>query len=277
VPYGRELREGENMKETENIISLAREAAVEAGKYIFEHIGKIRDISYKEGVNNLVTDVDRASESIIMDKIKEAFPEHSILAEESGEHFRDEEFKWVIDPLDGTVNYAHTFPFFCVSIGVMKGSAAKVAVVYDPVRDELFTAQEGGGAYVNDAAIKVSSAPSLKDSLVATGFAYTMEGKASNMALFAKIMGKAQALRRAGSAALDLCYVACGRMDGFWELNLSPWDTAAGQLIVSEAGGEVSTLDRGKYDIHKKEILATNGIIHDELSNILTGSDPANS
>jgi myo-inositol-1(or 4)-monophosphatase len=265
------------MKETENIISLAREAAVEAGKYIFEHIGKIRDISYKEGVNNLVTDVDRASESIIMDKIKEAFPEHSILAEESGEYFREEEFKWVIDPLDGTVNYAHTFPFFCVSIGVMKGSAAKVAVVYDPVRDELFTAQEGGGAYVNDAAIKVSSAPSLKDSLVATGFAYTMEGKASNMALFAKIMGKAQALRRAGSAALDLCYVACGRMDGFWELNLSPWDTAAGQLIVSEAGGEVSTLDRGKYDIHKKEILATNGIIHDELSNILTGSDPANS
>lgn len=261
------------MREIENIMDLAREAAVEAGKYIFDHIGKIREISYKEGVNNLVTDVDRASEGIIMKKIKDAFPDHSILAEESGEHFRDEKFKWVIDPLDGTVNYAHTFPFFCVSVGVMKGPVAKAAVVYDPVRDELFTAQEGGGAFINDSPIKVSSASSLKDSLVATGFAYSMEGKASNMALFCKIMGKAQALRRAGSAALDLCYVACGRMDGFWELNLSPWDTAAGQLIVTEAGGEVSTLDRGKYDIYKKDILASNGFIHDELSNILTGDD----
>lgn len=261
--------ESEKMRDAERIMKVAREAAVEAGKYILAHMGKIKEISYKEGVNNLVTDVDKASESIIIGRIKDSFPGHSVLAEESGEHFAQEGVKWVIDPLDGTVNYAHTFPFFCVSIGVMAEGRVKTGVVYDPVRDELFSAEEGSGAFMNGKSIRVSSAGALNDSLVATGFAYSIEGKASNMELFKRMMGKAQALRRAGSAALDLCYVACGRMDGFWELNLAPWDTAAGQLIVSEAGGKVSTLGGGTYDIYKKDLLATNGNIHTEMSEIL--------
>jgi myo-inositol-1(or 4)-monophosphatase len=258
------------MRDMEKMMSLAREVAVEAGKYILAHSGKIKEISYKEGVNNLVTDVDKASEAMIIGRIRQAFPGHSVLAEESGEHSAGKEVMWVIDPLDGTVNYAHTFPFFCVSIGVMIDGTAKLGVVYDPVRDELFSAEQGSGAFLNGKAIKVSTAELLNDSLVATGFAYSLEGKASNMELFTRIMGKAQALRRAGSAALDLCYVACGRMDGFWELNLAPWDTAAGYLIASEAGGKVSTLDGGIYDIYKKDLLATNGRIHAEMSKILS-------
>lgn len=252
-------------------LTTAKRAAVDAGKYILDRMGKIEEVTYKDGPNNFVTDVDKASEKIIIDTIRQVFPGHSILAEESGEQQSDDEIKWVIDPIDGTVNYAHSFPFFCVSIGVMRNGAVEVGVVYEPVRGELFSAVKGSGALLNGEEIKVSEVSSVRDALVGTGFAYSVEGRLSNMQLFGKMSGKAQGLRRAGAAALDLCYVACGRMDGFWEMNLSPWDTAAGHLMVSEAGGKVSTLDGREYDIYSRDILATNGSVHSELADILNG------
>ncbi|MFH1395161.1 MAG: inositol monophosphatase family protein [Candidatus Omnitrophota bacterium] len=240
-------------------------AAKQAGKYAFGRIDNIMEVNHKKGENNLVTDVDKKCEEMILDAIKSKFPGHSILAEETGEHSPGGEITWVVDPLDGTTNYAHGFPVFCVSIGIVVGDAVKIGVVYDATRDELFTAVSGQGAFLNDKTISVSSTDCVKNSLLATGFAYDLEGKILNIDYFRVALNKAQAVRRAGSAAIDLCYVACGRFDGFWEFGLSPWDTAAAHLIVSEAGGMVSTIDRKKYSIFKKEITATNGKIHDEL------------
>lgn len=259
------------MEELEKITEVAVRAAKEAGEYAMAHIGKIKEISRKEGLNNLVTDVDKKCEEIIIGHINKEFPSHSILAEESGDYQRDDRVKWVIDPLDGTTNYAHGLPSFCESIGIIIDGSIKTGVVYDPARDELFTAKEGEGSFLNGNRIRVSDRDSIAESMVATGFAYSMDGKIANMDYFSKMIQDAQAVRRVGSAAIDLCYVACGRFDGFWELGLYPWDTAAGQLIVEEAGGTVTTLDRGPYDIFKKEILATNGRIHDEMINVLTG------
>jgi myo-inositol-1(or 4)-monophosphatase len=259
------------MKGSEKIMVTAKTAAMEAGKYIFEHLGKIKEITSKSGDNDLVTDVDKSSEAIIVKTIKDAFPLHSILAEESGKSGPGGSgIAWIIDPLDGTVNYAHTFPFFCVSIGVMAGDRVEVGVVYDPVRKEMFSAERSAGAFLNDTKIQVTGVDKVKRSLIATGFAYSPEKRSVNMELFERVIAKAQALRRPGAAALDLCYVAAGRVDGFWELGLSPWDTAAGHLIVTEAGGKVSMMDNSAYDIFKENILATNGIIHDEMSELLS-------
>ncbi len=258
------------MNETEKMMKLALEAAREAGEYIADHLGKIKEMSYKTGINDPVTDVDKSAEAIITGKIHRAFPEHSVLAEEGGSRDEDgSDVTWIIDPLDGTVNYAHTFPFFCVSIGVKRTEEMVLGVVYDPVRDEMFHAILGGGAFLNGESIFVSSASEVKSSLVATGFAYDAEKKEANTGLFVKMIPKARGVRRPGAAALDLCYVAAGRLDGFWELNLSPWDTAAGQLLVTEAGGRVSTINGSKYDVFKNDILATNGRIHNEMSSIL--------
>lgn len=260
------------MEDNGKILKVAIEAAKEAGEHMLENIGKLKEVSRKRGFNDLVTNVDKASEKIIMDKIREVFPDHSILAEESGEHDAKGDVKWVIDPLDGTTNYAHTFPSFCVSIGVIIGDSVKVGVVYDPTRDELFSCQEGRGASLNGNPIKVSSVPSVQESLVATGFGYDVNDKLANVEYFKTMLIKAQAVRRPGSAALDLCYVACGRLDGFWELGLSPWDTAAGQFLVKEAGGLVTTMEGGPFDIYMKGIVATNGIIHKEMLDLLKTS-----
>ncbi|MBU0682980.1 MAG: inositol monophosphatase family protein [Candidatus Omnitrophota bacterium] len=240
-------------------------AAKKAGKYAFERIDAIIEVNYKSGANNLVTDVDRKCEQMILNVIKSEFPSHSILAEETGEHSPGGEVTWVVDPLDGTTNYAHGFPVFCVSIGIMVGDVVKIGVVYDASRNELFTAIKGQGAFLNDQTIRVSNTELVKNALLATGFPYDQEGKILNIDYFKIVLNQAQAVRRAGSAAIDLCYVACGRFDGFWEFGLSPWDTAAGHLIVGEAGGKVSAVGQGEYDIFKKEITATNGRIHDEL------------
>ena len=257
------------MKDIAKIKDVARDAAVEAGKYALERIGDLGKISRKKGFTDLVTDVDKKCEEIIIGIIGREFPDHAILAEESGEHSAEGGFKWVVDPIDGTTNYTHAFPFFCASIGVIFDGSVKVGVVYDPSRDELFSAEKGNGAFLNNRRIKVSKSEKVRDSLVATGFACDIKGKMANIDKFKNMLENAQALRRAGSAALDLCYVACGRFDGFWEFQLNPWDTAAGQLIVSEAGGTITLLNGEPFDIFQKEIVATNGRIHKEMLSLL--------
>jgi myo-inositol-1(or 4)-monophosphatase len=257
------------MEETVNIKEVAIKAAREAGEYALGRLGNMGKIAHKTGFGDLVTDVDKNSEKLIIARIKKEFPSHSILAEESGEHVNGDACRWIIDPLDGTTNYAHGFPFFCVSIGIDLGGSIKIGVVYDPSRDELFVAEEGKGAFLNDKRIKVSENKKIRDSLIATGFPYDPERKLDKMDLFVTMLGKAQAVRRAGSAAIDLCYVACGRFDGFWEFGLCPWDTAAGQLIVKEAGGIVTMLGGEPFDPYKQEIVATNSIIHEEMLELL--------
>ena len=258
------------MEELKKIKQVAEIAAREAGAYIAEHIDKLKDVSYKGGANNLVTDVDLASEMMIKGRIKDRFPSHSILAEEGGEEAGDDTFKWIIDPLDGTTNFAHGFPVFCVSIGVMFRGSVKVGIVYDPTRQELFSAEEGEGAFLNGESIGVSGRSRVKEALISTGFAYDVEGKLANLKNFEIMLRHAQAVRRAGSAAIDLCYVACGRFDGFWETGLNPWDTAAGQLMVAEAGGKVSTISGEPFHLSAKDILATNGRIHQEMIDLFS-------
>jgi myo-inositol-1(or 4)-monophosphatase len=251
------------------IKDVAIEAAVDAGKLAASRVNSIDSISRKSGYNDLVTDVDKACEDLIIGKISSVFPDHSILAEESGEDNRPGEICWVIDPIDGTINFAHGFPFFCTSIGVLFEGEVILGAVYEPVRGELFFAEKGKGAFLDNKQIQVSDNPELRDSLIATGFAYNLSGKEKNLDCFRKMLLSAQAVRRAGSAALDLCYVACGRFDGFWERGLKPWDTAAGELIVRESGGTVSTLTDLAYDIFKDEIVASNTKIHQEMKTAL--------
>lgn len=254
---------------------LALSAAREAGAYIKRSTGKIKKIHYK-GEINVVTDVDRKAESIIVGRIKRKFPSHSIIAEESSygrEHVSREkkEFRWIIDPLDGTTNFLHGFPVFCVSIAFECRNRIVLGVVYDPTRDELFLAEKGKGAFLNKKRICVSETGSIKKSLVVTGFAYNVKrARNNNINNFAKFIKAAQAVRRVGSAAIDLCYVACGRFDAFWELYLHPWDTAAGMLIVKEAGGKITKFDGSKYGISDKEVLASNPKIHSKMVAILS-------
>lgn len=244
-------------------------AAREAGEYAREHLGRIKEIGHKTGANDLVTDVDKASEKMIIDRIKHSFPDHSILAEESGADQSGGPVRWIIDPLDGTVNYAHGFPVFCVSIGIEVDGIVVAGAVYDPMRNEMFTAEKDKGAFLDGEPINVSSVENVAEALVITGFAYSAEGKRANIDYFRAMIENAQAVRRIGSAALDLCYVACGRCDGFWELGLKPWDTAAGQLIVKEAGGSVTDLSGQGFMVDRDEILATNGRIHSEMLQFL--------
>jgi myo-inositol-1(or 4)-monophosphatase len=256
--------------EPEKIMGVAVKVAREAGEYAASHIKDIGRVRHKGGdVNNLVTDVDERCEEMIMSGIKASFPDHSILAEESGKHAEGDACLWFVDPLDGTINFAHGFPAFCVSIGVRFGGGMKIGVVYDPCRDELFSAEEGKGAFLDGRRINVSGVGAVQGALVTTGFASSMAAKENNVRYFMNVLKGVQAVRRVGSAALDLCYVASGRFDGFWELGLSPWDTAAGQLIVKESGGSVTCLGGGPYDVYKKEIVATNGLIHKEMLALL--------
>jgi len=247
----------------------AIEAALRAGLFIKSRLGKSRIVGYKGDIN-LVTDVDKKAEAIIISYLKKKFSDYSFLAEEEGGRIAKGGYKWVIDPIDGTTNFAHGFPFFCVSVALEKDGKAILGVVYDPMREELFYAEEGKGAYLNKKKIHVSKTRKLKNALLATGFAYNFKkAKKSNIENFLSFMLSSRAIRRAGSAALDLCYVACGRFDGFWELGLHPWDTAAGNLIVKQAGGRVTKLDGNPYSHYNKELLCSNGIIHNEMVNVL--------
>ena len=258
----------EAMNKIEHYLNVAKEISMEAGCFLKKNFGNKKKIEYKGDVN-LVTSCDKASQDLIYKKLKSCFPHHGFLAEENLEH-RGEEFRWIIDPLDGTTNYAHGYPVFCVSIALEYRGKIILGVVYNPMLDELFWGIENKGAFLNNKKIKVSSTKELDKSLLATGFPYDLrESKNNNINHFNNFVLKAQAVRRCGSAALDLCYVACGRLDGFWELKLFPWDIAAGMLIVKEAGGRVSDFKNNVIDIHAKEIVASNGLIHPQMIEIL--------
>lgn len=253
----------------ENFLNVATEAAYLAGEYIRRRYGQAKQIEFK-GEIDLVTEVDLASEKIIVDKIRTSFPDHQILAEEGGWQESASEYTWIIDPIDGTTNFAHSFPYFCVSIGLLHENEIIVGVVNDPMRNELFFATRNGGAFLNNQPIVVSKISFLLKSLLATGFPYNVRTTGDdNIVHFRDFLLSSQAVRRPGSAALDLCYVACGRFDGFWEKGLHPWDMAAGVLLVREAGGQVSSYDGEKFDLFSPEILASNGQIHNEMIAIL--------
>jgi myo-inositol-1(or 4)-monophosphatase len=248
---------------------IALEAAETSGRILKKGLQGKLEVSYK-GDLNLVTNIDTRSEKAIVALISRHYPKHQILAEEGHGQKKPSPFRWIIDPLDGTTNYAHAFPFFCVSIGLEIKGKVVLGVVYDPLRKELFLAEKGKGAYLNGKPISVSPVERLSQSLLVTGFAYDIRTDPSNnFNHFINLSMNAQAVRRTGSAALDLCYVAAGRLDGFWELKLHPWDTAAGTLILQEAGGKVTTFSGDPYSIYDSEILATNRKIHDEMSHIL--------
>jgi len=242
-----------------------------SAEYLRINLGKVKKIGFKAEAINLVTEVDRKTEEIVIGILKKYFPEDSFLSEESAELKGKSGRKWIIDPLDGTTNYVHGFPFYAVSIALEEDGQPAFGTVFDPERNEVFLAWKGHGAYLNNKPIKVSGISELKKSLLSTGFSYKIaELEDNNIGHFKDFLFASQAVRRPGSASLDLCYVACGRFDGFWEMELNPWDTAAAWLIVKEAGGEVTTFKGKKYSPYLNEILASNGKIHKEMSRILT-------
>jgi len=257
------------MKNLARYKTIAIKAALKSGCFIKRSVGRVAEISYK-GRDNIVTNVDKAAEAMIVKMILGAFPGHSILAEETGSKPTASAYKWVIDPLDGTTNFAHAFPFFCVSIALEYRGKLTLGVVYDPMREELFSAEAGKGAYLNRKRIAVSATRKLSDGFLATGFSYGITAKDGNIRNFKNLLVRSLAIRRAGSAALDMCYVACGRFDGFWEMGLHPWDSAAGTLIVREAKGMVTRFDGSRYTPYHKDVMATNGHIHNQLSKVLS-------
>lgn len=240
-------------------------AARIAGQYQKSRFASSLDIEMK-GDKNLVTEVDKESERLIVEHLLGRFPGHDIVAEEGVYPRTGSPFRWIIDPVDGTTNYAHGYPWFCSSIGLELEGELVVGVIYNPVYDELFTATRGGGAELNGTPLSVSPRAPLQNSLLGTGFPYDCAtDPANNFASFIAFQKKARGIRRAGAAALDLAYVAAGRLDGFWELKLKAWDVAAGVLMVREAGGTVTTFDGSAYDIFNDRIVASNGLIHDEM------------
>ena len=254
------------------ILDTAIDAARRAGAFLKDGLGSARDFEFK-GAIDIVTEMDLGAEDIIVSTVKKSFPEHAILAEERGGEAgkgKGADCCWIIDPLDGTTNYAHGFPVFNVSIAFEVSGEVVVGVVYDPMRDELFSAVKGEGAYLNNRRLSVSTASELDKSLLATGFPYDIRtSRRNNLKNFSNLAVRVQAIRRAGAAALDLAYVACGRFDGFWELKLKPWDLGAGLLIVEEAGGCVSGIAGEPPSIYDGDVVASNGLIHGEMLEIL--------
>ena len=247
----------------------AQEAARNAGQMLKENFNAARKIYFKGSID-LVTHFDTLSQKMIVEHLSSRFPDHDYLAEEGLSRDEGAEFRWLIDPLDGTTNFAHRFPVFCVSIAMEKNGRIVLGVVYDPLREEMFWAVENKGSLLNGEKIRVSSIDDLGKSLLATGFPYDVrESKINNIDHFNNFVVRAQAIRRCGSAALDLCYVACGRFDGFWELKLNPWDVAAGEIIVKEAGGQVTDFKNGKHNVYGKETLGSNGLIHSQMVEVL--------
>jgi myo-inositol-1(or 4)-monophosphatase len=252
-----------------DFLAVAGEAARRAGRILRENINGTREITYKGDIN-LVTEMDTRSERTVVETLHASFPEHGIIAEEETTIRNESGYTWIIDPLDGTTNYAHGYPCFSVSIALEHEGEVITGVVYDPMRDELFAAQKGQGAYLNGRKITVSTVDTLIKSLLATGFPYDRKvSEKNNLNYFHDLLMASQEVRRDGSAALDLCYVAIGRFDGFWELKLKPWDVAAGSLIVREAGGMVSDLSGNRFDMDGEEILASNSRIHRQMVEVL--------
>jgi myo-inositol-1(or 4)-monophosphatase len=255
------------------LLELAISIAREAGTLQRERRSEPRTIGTKSSAIDLVTDVDEASERLILERIAAARPEDGILSEESGTRDGTNGYVWVVDPLDGTTNYAHGIPHFAVSIGIERDETREIGVVYDPIKEELFSAERGGGAFLNGEPIRVSTATELQRALLATGFAYDVHSaQVDNVEYFTRFIKRAQAVRRAGSAALDLAYLACGRFDGFWELDLHAWDVAAGYLLVEEAGGALSDLTGGPPPRSGAEIVGSNGPLHPALLAVIADS-----
>ena len=252
-------------------LSLAIAIAREAGALQRERFHEVRVIETKSTAIDLVTDVDRACDALIVERIGAGFPDDGILTEESG-HAREgtNGMRWVIDPLDGTTNYTHGFPHYAVSIGIEESGARTVGVIYDPMRDELFHAERGAGAFLNDEPIHVSKTAELQQALLATGFAYDVQsGEVRNLAYFERFLRLARGIRRAGSAALDLAYLACGRFDGFWEMHLHAWDVAAGLLLIEEAGGLTTDFDGSPAPDSGARLVAANPELHPRLLEVL--------
>jgi myo-inositol-1(or 4)-monophosphatase len=258
----------------ESFIPAMSDIAREAGALLMHYFHQHLKIEYK-GDADLVTAADRAAEKLIRERILALWPGHDVLGEEQGLSDQGSDYRWYVDPLDGTTNFAHGYPVFCVSIGLEYQAPAQrssgkrasriAAVIYDPTRDELFTAQQGRGARLNGEPIHVSKTATLKESLLATGFPSHKRHKNPNIFFYHQITLRTHGVRRAGSAALDLCNVASGRYDGFWEFNLNPWDTAAGVLIVEEAGGKVTRFDGSRFELNSRETVASNGLLHEAL------------
>ncbi|MDD5362738.1 MAG: inositol monophosphatase family protein [Ignavibacteria bacterium] len=242
----------------------------ESGKILKEYMDKDFIIESKDIISNLVTEVDKRSESKIIEIIKTEYPTHNILSEEIGAINDVSDVKWIIDPIDGTINYAHGIPICCVSIGVEKAGEIIMGGIYNPFSGEIFFAEKGEGSYLNSKKIHVSEESVFEKSLLVTGFPYNTGNNPNKpVEVFSAIVNMDIPVRRLGSAALDICWTACGRFDGFWEYNLNAWDVAAGYLILTEAGGKVTDFKGGKYSVYNKEILATNGKIHSSILNII--------
>ncbi len=257
------------MKENKAYLQVAMAAAKEAGRIQMLHLGHSHSVEYK-GEIDLVTVVDRLCEKAIVQMISDRFPDHDFLAEESPFEEKGSPWRWIIDPLDGTTNYFHGFPFFCVSIGLEVEGEVRLGVVYSPVLHETFHSEKGRGAYLNGSQISVSCNNELNKSFLCTGFPYDVRDHPdSYLRYFRQFLIKSLAIRRLGSAAMDLCYMAAGRFDGFWELKLHAWDVAAASLIVTEAGGTMTDFQGRPFDIYSEEALASNGLIHEEMLEIV--------
>lgn len=251
------------------IREVALRAVKEAGAILRQGLEQRRTIEFK-GEKNLVTDMDRRSEEAIAAMVRRELPRHSVVCEEGTRLHGDSGYRWLVDPLDGTTNYAHGYPCYSVSIGVEKDGELIFGCVYDPTLEELFTAERGGGAFLNGKRLQVSAISTLPYALLATGFPNDVAtAKENNLDHFVRFIKRAQGVRRPGSAALDLCYVAAGRFDGFWELRLYPWDMAAGSLMVTEAGGRVTDLCGGPHHLSMPQIVANNGLLHEEMLRVL--------
>jgi len=254
----------------EDLKEVLLDATREAGKIILHHFNGVFKIAHKDGINNLVTEVDKLAENRIIEVIRASFPSHSIISEEVGELLQKSDYQWIIDPIDGTVNFAHAIPLCCVSIGLMHKGELMLGAVYNPMMNELFFAEKGKGATLNGEPIKVSHKSNFKTAFLVTGFPYNWPDSSQHpIKVFERFVLEGLPVRRLGSAAIDLCWVACGRFDGFWEYNLQPWDVAAGYLIVLEAGGRITDFEGGQYDVFTKETLATNGLIHNNMLDLI--------
>ena len=253
------------------MLNFAIETARDAGQLLLEKFGRKLNITMKGDIN-LVTEADLASESLIIERIKSYYPKHSILAEESGNAVvigGENTWKWIIDPLDGTTNFAHGYPCFCVTLALKHDREIVIGVTFDPTRNELFAAERGKGASLNNKPIRVSEAEELGNALIVTGFPYDFKDREDFARHLTEFLLRSRGVRRDGSAAIDMAYVACGRFDGFWEEGLNPWDVAAGVLLIEEAGGQVTYYDGSRFSIYNPPICASNGLLHSQMLDVL--------
>ncbi len=252
-----------------DFLKTAVDIAREAGALLADFFRRPLEISYKRK-SDLVTQADRASEALIVERLRRHFPTHAIVAEEGGSQGVDSEYCWYVDPLDGTTNFAHGFPVYCVTLGLAHRGEVVAGVVFDPNRDELYTVERGSGAFLNGRRLRVSKTVQLSEALLATGFPPFATNHDLNIQFYFRFTELTHGIRRAGSAALDLCSVAAGRFDGFWELKLNPWDKAAGSLLVSEAGGRVSSVAGEPFRFLGDDVFASNGLIHDQMVSVFS-------